>query len=84
MVHPLQLAKVIAQVSIDKLRIAVRRLIVDFVLRINGSCILDLRLFSCPFGRGHDDNIDMARLAAISLILVVLLLMEFLDVSVLW
>ena len=66
MVHPLQLAKVIAQVSIDKLRIAMRRLSVDFVLRINGSCIVDLRLFSCPFGRGHDDNIDTARLAVIS------------------
>jgi hypothetical protein len=65
-VHPLQLAKVIAQVSIDKLRIAMRRLSVDFVLRINGSCIFDLRLFSCPFGRGHHDNIDMARLAVIS------------------
>ena len=38
----------------------------DFVLRINGSCIFDLMLFSCPFGRGHDDNIDMARLAVIS------------------
>ena len=43
MVHSLQLAKVISQVSIDKLRIAMRRLSVDFVLRINGSCIVDLR-----------------------------------------
>ena len=49
MVHPLQLAKVISQVSIDKLRIAMRRLSADSVLGINGSCILDLRPFSCTF-----------------------------------
>ena len=82
MVHPLRLAKVVAQVSIDKLRIAMRRLSVDFVLRINGSCIFDLRLFSCPFGRGHHDNIDMTRLAVISSQLVVLLLMVFSDLCV--
>ena len=45
-VHPLRLAKVITQVSIDKLRIAMRRSSVDFVLRINGSCIFDLRLLA--------------------------------------
>ena len=82
MVHPLRLAKVIAQVGIDKLRIAMRRLSVDFVLRINGSCILDLRLFSCPFSRGHHDNINTARLAVITSQLVVLLLMVFSDLCV--
>ena len=49
MVHPLQLAKVIAYVSIDKLHIAMRRLSADSVLGINGSCIVDVRPFSCTF-----------------------------------
>jgi hypothetical protein len=81
-VHPLRLAKVISQVSIDKLRMAMRRLSADSVLRINGSCIFDLRLFCCPFGRGLHDNIDMTRLAVISSQLVVLLLMVFSDLCV--